>query len=63
MGPKAEILQEARDGLAPARGARPAKALGRVQAIWCPGGLVRAAESCRFASDPRGFGLAIGAAL
>ncbi len=62
-GPGAEILREARDGVAPATGPRPAERLGRVQAIWCPGGLVRSAETCRFASDPRGFGLALGAAL
>jgi gamma-glutamyltranspeptidase/glutathione hydrolase len=36
------------------------EALGRVQAIWCPAGLKRGQKSCRFASDPRGQGLARG---
>ena len=62
-GARGEIYQEPRQGIQPASGAKPAKALGRVQAIWCPGGLIRSAETCRFASDGRGFGLAIGAAL
>lgn len=63
LGTAGEIRQEAREGSAPASGAKPAKSLGRVQAIWCPAGLFRGAESCRFATDPRGFGLALGAAL
>ena len=36
-------------------------AIGRVNAIHCPDGLPRAPESCRFASDRRGFGIASGA--
>ena len=35
-------------------------AIGRVNAIHCPDGLPRAPESCRYASDPRGFGIAAG---
>ena len=35
--------------------------LGQVNAIWCPGGLPRAPESCAIESDPRGYGLAISA--
>ncbi len=35
-------------------------AIGRVNAIHCPGGLPRNPESCRFASDRRGFGIAVG---
>ncbi len=31
---------------------------GRVQALWCPGGLRIGPESCQLASDPRAFGLA-----
>ena len=32
--------------------------LGRVAAVWCPKGMAGSLQSCRFASDPRGFGLA-----
>ncbi len=39
---------------------REVSALGQVQAIWCPEGLEREPESCRFASDGRGYGLARG---
>ena len=35
-------------------------AIGRVNAIHCPGGLPRNPETCRFASDRRGFGIAVG---
>ena len=35
-------------------------AIGRVNAIHCPDGLPRSPESCRYASDPRGFGIAAG---
>lgn len=35
--------------------------LGQVNAIWCPGGLPRAPESCAVEVDPRGFGLAVSA--
>jgi gamma-glutamyltranspeptidase / glutathione hydrolase len=31
---------------------------GRVQALWCREGIRLGPESCQFASDPRGFGLA-----
>ena len=41
-------------------GALPPAPIGRVQAIWCPAGLVRGQRGCRFASDPRGHGLAGG---
>lgn len=33
--------------------------LGQVNAIWCPGGLPRAPESCATEVDPRGYGLAV----
>ena len=35
--------------------------LGQVNAIWCPGGLPRAPESCAAEVDPRGYGLAASA--
>ena len=35
-------------------------AIGRVNAVHCPDGLPRAPQSCRFASDRRGFGIAAG---
>ena len=35
-------------------------AIGRVNALHCPDGLPRAPQSCRFASDRRGFGIAAG---
>ena len=35
-------------------------AIGRVNAIHCPDGLPRSPESCRYASEPRGFGIAAG---
>jgi len=35
-----------------------AEKLGRVNAIVCPDGIASAPETCRAASDPRGFGLA-----
>ena len=35
--------------------------LGQVNAIWCPGGLPRAPESCAVEVDPRGYGLAVSA--
>lgn len=34
--------------------------LGRVNAILCPGGLVREPKSCAFRADPRGHGLGVG---
>jgi len=37
---------------------REAGILGRVDAIWCPGGLPQQPESCEARSDPRGHGLA-----
>ena len=37
--------------------------LGRVNAIHCPGGLAREAESCTFRADPRGHGLGVGGVL
>lgn len=45
-----------------ARGQRlvEAPALGRVNAIHCPGGLPRNPETCRIESDRRGFGTAAG---
>ena len=38
---------------------RPAEALGRVNAIWCSGGLPDDSDSCQARSDPRGAGLAV----
>jgi gamma-glutamyltranspeptidase/glutathione hydrolase len=35
-------------------------AIGRVNAISCPGGLPRSPETCAFGSDPRAAGLAVG---
>jgi gamma-glutamyltranspeptidase len=35
-------------------------ALGRVNIAYCGEGLPRSPESCSFAADPRGFGLALG---
>ena len=35
-------------------------AIGRVNALHCPDGLPRTPESCRFASDRRGFGIGAG---
>ena len=35
--------------------------LGQVNAIWCPGGLPRAPDSCAVEVDPRGYGLAASA--
>ena len=39
------------------RGSAP---LGRVNAIHCPGGLIREPEGCDFRADPRGHGLGVG---
>ena len=39
---------------------RPVPGLGRVNALRCLGGIVSRPESCAFAADPRGFGLALG---
>ena len=36
--------------------------LGRVQAIWCPKGTLRRPANCVFATDERGYGLALGEA-
>lgn len=36
----------------------PDAAFGRVQALWCGLGIRRAPKTCRFVTDPRGFGLA-----
>ena len=36
-------------------------AIGRVNAIWCSGGIPRNLNSCRFAVDKRGFGFAVSA--
>jgi gamma-glutamyltranspeptidase len=36
-------------------------AIGRVNAIWCRGGVPREKKSCRFAVDKRGFGYAVSA--
>ena len=46
-----------------ARGFRVVRvpAIGRVNAIWCSGGVPRAKNSCRFAVDKRGFGYAVSA--
>jgi gamma-glutamyltranspeptidase/glutathione hydrolase len=38
---------------------QPAGALGRVNAIWCSGGLPDDSDSCRARNDPRGSGLAV----
>jgi gamma-glutamyltranspeptidase/glutathione hydrolase len=38
---------------------RPAEALGRVNAIWCSGGLPDDSDSCQARSDPRAAGLAV----
>ncbi|MDP6345139.1 MAG: gamma-glutamyltransferase [Alphaproteobacteria bacterium] len=40
---------------------RPGPGAGLVQAIWCKGGIRSKPEGCRFATDPRGFGLVSGA--
>jgi gamma-glutamyltranspeptidase/glutathione hydrolase len=37
----------------------PTEGLGRVNAIWCPGGLPNEPDSCQGHSDPRASGLAI----
>ncbi len=37
---------------------RPARALGRVNAFYCPKGLQKDTEACVVANDLRGFGLA-----
>ena len=39
---------------------RVAPELGRVNAIYCPGGAKGDDTTCTFANDPRGFGLAVG---
>ena len=39
---------------------RTAPELGRVNAIYCPGGVKSDNQSCAFVNDPRGFGLAVG---
>ena len=39
---------------------RPQPGLGRVNALRCLDGIVRGRETCAFAADPRGFGLALG---
>ena len=36
------------------------KPFGRANLLYCANGLPRSPETCRFAADPRGFGLAIG---
>jgi hypothetical protein len=30
-----------------------------VQALWCPKGIRVGPKTCRFATDPKGFGLAV----
>lgn len=44
--------------MAAPRLAAQGKSAGRVQALWCPKGSRDGPESCQFASDARGFGLA-----
>jgi len=39
---------------------RVAPELGRVNAIYCPGGAKSDNNTCAFVNDPRGFGLAVG---
>ena len=39
---------------------RIAPGLGRINAVFCPEGLRNGPESCSAATDPRGFGLAVG---
>jgi gamma-glutamyltranspeptidase/glutathione hydrolase len=39
---------------------RTAPELGRVNAIYCPGGVRSNPDNCTFVNDPRGFGLAVG---
>lgn len=41
-------------------GTAGATSIGNVQVVWCPGGLVSRAVSCRYGTDPRGHGLARG---
>ena len=55
-----EVPRSVRDGLR-ARGHSIARtrALGRVNAIRCAGGLPPKPETCLAAADPRGFGLAV----
>jgi gamma-glutamyltranspeptidase/glutathione hydrolase len=38
---------------------QPSEGLGRVNAIWCSGGLPDDSDSCQARSDPRGAGLAV----
>jgi len=66
-GPQAPVLAEPgfpAEGLATLRGrgltVNPAPALGRVTIAYCGEGLPRNPQSCSFAADPRGFGLALG---
>ena len=57
----AAIAEQGADALAQ-RGHKVAlaRALARVNAIWCPSGIRRASADCVMATDPRGFGLAVG---
>ncbi len=59
--PDVALVERADGGLAP-RGYRieTAPALGRVNAIHCPGGLTAAPGRCAFRADRRGFGFAAG---
>ncbi|WP_370154956.1 gamma-glutamyltransferase [Ferrovibrio sp.] len=66
-GPQAPVLAEPglpADSLAALRGrglaVTEAGPLGRVTLAYCGEGVPRAPQSCSFAADPRGFGLAVG---
>ncbi len=65
--PSAPILYEATLGRESAavlerRGGRPAgpRGLGRINAVYCADGLPNDPQSCRFGSDPRGYGMSVG---
>jgi gamma-glutamyltranspeptidase len=62
----ATIVEAAGDGIAQALSARGHRvgrvnALGRVNGMYCLGGVRREVGSCGIATDPRGLGLAAGA--
>ena len=60
------VVEPAIDGAARAALAKGGRrivdlpAIGRVNAIHCPGGAPRDSNTCRFMSDRRGFGIAVG---
>lgn len=58
-GPQAAVLSEPKVAPSLLRGATAAEVseIGRVNFVYCPSGVPRAPESCRAASDPRGYGV------